>query len=143
MNCGETGRAPVEIARELADSRRGGSAWKAATVQSIAMAKRRYGDQEVREIFSLATTGGMRDGSLPAESGGLTLDELQRIGQEAGIEPARVAQAAERLDRSHKRRSSSTHAGHRRPSGDRSDSRSEFRAWSSFRAPRRIGSGSN
>ena len=62
------------------------------------MTKRRYGDEEVREIFSLATTGGARDPSLPSESGGLTLDELQRIGQEAGIEPARVAQAAERLD---------------------------------------------
>jgi hypothetical protein len=62
------------------------------------MTKRRYDDEEAREIFSLATTGGVRDGSLPSESGGLTLDELQRIGQEAGIEPARVAQAAERLD---------------------------------------------
>ena len=62
------------------------------------MTQRRYEDDEVREIFSLATTGGARDQSLPAESGGLTLDELQRIGQEAGIEPARVAQAAERLD---------------------------------------------
>ena len=59
---------------------------------------RRYGDDEVREIFSLATTGDTRDASLPVESGGLTLDELQRIGQEAGIEPERVAQAAERLD---------------------------------------------
>lgn len=62
------------------------------------MTKRRYGDEEVREIFSLATTGDMHDQSLPLESGGLTLDELQRIGQEAGIEPALVAQAAEKLD---------------------------------------------
>src|SRR5262245_22649279 len=62
------------------------------------MTKRRYGEEEVREIFSLATTGGLRDRSLPSESGGMTLDELQRIGQEAGIEPARVAQAAEALD---------------------------------------------
>jgi hypothetical protein len=62
------------------------------------MTKRRYGDDEVREIFSLATTGGARDPSLPAESGGLTLDELQRIGQEAGIEPEQVAQAAQKLD---------------------------------------------
>ena len=43
-------------------------------------------------------TGDTRDPSLPAESGGLTLDELQRIGEEAGIEPARVAQAVEKLD---------------------------------------------
>src|SRR5262245_56791500 len=62
------------------------------------MTKRRYGDEEVREIFSLATTGGIADRSLPSEAGGLTLDEIQRIGQEAGIEPARVAQAAEKLD---------------------------------------------
>lgn len=62
------------------------------------MTKRRYGDDEAREIFSLATTGETRDRSLPAESDGLTLDELQRIGQEAGIEPARVAKAAEMLD---------------------------------------------
>lgn len=62
------------------------------------MTQRRYGDEEVREILSLATTGDTRDQLLPAESGGLTLDELQRIGQEAGIEPARVAQAAATLD---------------------------------------------
>ena len=62
------------------------------------MKTRRYGDDEVREIFSLATTGGTPDQSLPGESGGLTLDELQHIGQEAGIEPARVAQAAATLD---------------------------------------------
>ncbi len=62
------------------------------------MTERRYGDDEIREIFSLATTGDTRDQSLPAESGGLTLDELQRIGQEAGIEPARVAHAAASLD---------------------------------------------
>jgi hypothetical protein len=64
------------------------------------MSPRRYSDEEVREIFSLATTGDdTREQSLPAESSsGLTLDELQRIGQQAGIEPVRVAQAAERLD---------------------------------------------
>jgi hypothetical protein len=61
------------------------------------MTERRYGDEEVREIFSLATTGDTRDPSLPAESDGLTLAELQRIGQEAGIEPARVARAADLL----------------------------------------------
>jgi hypothetical protein len=62
------------------------------------MNQRRYSDEEVREIFSLAATGGARDQSRPAESDGLTLDELRRIGQEAGIEPARVAQAAETID---------------------------------------------
>lgn len=62
------------------------------------MSTRRYGDDEVREIFSLATTGGSSDGSVPAESGGLTLDELRQIAHEAGIDPARVAQAAASLD---------------------------------------------
>ncbi len=62
------------------------------------MSKRRYGDDEVREIFSLATTGDARDPSLSGESGGTTLEELQRIGQEAGIDPARVAEAAASLD---------------------------------------------
>jgi hypothetical protein len=62
------------------------------------MTERRYADDEVREIFSLATRGDVRDPSLPAESGGLTLDDLQRIGREVGIEPSRVAQAAGALD---------------------------------------------
>ena len=62
------------------------------------MTTRRYRDEEVREIFSLATTGDTRERSLPAESDGLTLDDLQRIGEEAGIEPARVADAAGKLD---------------------------------------------
>ena len=62
------------------------------------MAERRYGEEEVREIFSLATTGDARDPALPAEAGGLTLDELQRIAEQVGIEPARVTDAAARLD---------------------------------------------
>ncbi len=62
------------------------------------MTTRRYEDDEVREIFRLATTGDTPDRSLPAESGGLTLDELQHIGQEAGIESVRIAQAAASLD---------------------------------------------
>jgi hypothetical protein len=61
------------------------------------MSERRYGEEEVREIFSLATTGDARDHALSGESGGMTLEELQRIGQEAGIEPVRVAQAAATL----------------------------------------------
>lgn len=62
------------------------------------MTERRYGEDEVREIFSLATTGDVRDRSLPSEATGLTLEDLKRIGHEAGIEPARVVQAAESLD---------------------------------------------
>lgn len=62
------------------------------------MTKRRYGDADVREIFALAVASDARDPSVRARTGGLTLDELQRIGREAGIEPVRIAQAAERLD---------------------------------------------
>jgi hypothetical protein len=62
------------------------------------MTARRYGDDEVREIFSLATTGSAPERLVPAESNGLTLEELQHIGQEAGIEPARVADAVAKFD---------------------------------------------
>jgi hypothetical protein len=62
------------------------------------MSTRRYGDDEVREIFSLATTGGNNDRAVPVESGGLTLDELRHIAQEAGIDPASVTKAAASLD---------------------------------------------
>lgn len=61
------------------------------------MTDRHYEDEEIREIFNLATRGDPRDQSLPLESDGLTLEELQRIGAEAGIEPARVAEAAKAL----------------------------------------------
>src|SRR5579884_132312 len=64
----------------------------------MAMTTRRYGTDEAREIFSLARTGDAQRQSLPAEPSGLSLDDLQRIGQEAGIDPARVAHAAERFD---------------------------------------------
>lgn len=62
------------------------------------MTERRYGDEEVREILSLATTGEARAQSHPADPNGLTLSELQRIGQEAGIEPVRIAQAAAQMN---------------------------------------------
>ena len=52
----------------------------------------------MRKIFSVATTGGTADPSVSAESGGLTIDELRHIAREAGIDPARVTQAAARLD---------------------------------------------
>jgi hypothetical protein len=62
------------------------------------MTTRRYGDDEVREIFGLATTGGAHQSTVPSESGGFTLEQLQQIGREAGIEPARVAEAAASLE---------------------------------------------
>ncbi|HKY97746.1 MAG TPA: hypothetical protein VJL35_07805 [Gemmatimonadaceae bacterium] len=62
------------------------------------MTERRYSEDEVREILSLATTGDARDQSQVAESAGLTLYDLKRIGQEVGIDPARIADAASKLD---------------------------------------------
>ena len=62
------------------------------------MTERRYREDEVREIFSLATTGNSRDAALPAESGGLTLADLKHIGQQTGIDPSRIADAAASLN---------------------------------------------
>lgn len=61
------------------------------------MTERRYGEDEVREILSLATTGDTREQSVTGESAGLTLAELQRIAQEVGIDPTRIAMAAEKF----------------------------------------------
>lgn len=62
------------------------------------MSERRYSDDEVAEIFARAseTEQGARR-QLPA-SEGLTLAELQQIGQEAGIAPDLVTHAARSLD---------------------------------------------
>jgi hypothetical protein len=62
------------------------------------MTDRRYSDDEVAEIFARASeTEQQTRHQLPAPDG-LTLGELQRIGQEAGIGPELVAQAARSLD---------------------------------------------
>jgi hypothetical protein len=62
------------------------------------MTERRHGDDEVREIRSLAAAGDARDPSLPADVGRPTPAERQRIAQNAAIDPVRVARAAERLE---------------------------------------------
>lgn len=62
------------------------------------MTDRRYSDDEVAEIFARASeTEQQTRRQLPAIEG-MTLGELQRIGQEAGIAPELVAQAARSLD---------------------------------------------
>jgi hypothetical protein len=60
--------------------------------------ERRYGDEEVREIFSLATREG--DESLPTfnDDSGLTLEELQEVGQEVGLAPHQVADAVATIE---------------------------------------------
>ena len=63
------------------------------------MTDRRYSDEEVEEIFARAAeTEQQTRRQLPARDHGLTLSELQKIGQEAGITPEAVAQAARSLD---------------------------------------------
>jgi hypothetical protein len=62
------------------------------------MADRRYGDDEVREIFRLATAERTGNRLVPTDGDGLSLTALQQIAQEAGIDPVRIAQAAASLD---------------------------------------------
>jgi len=60
--------------------------------------ERKYREDEVSEIFALATSaGGARLPAL-ADQEGLTLGELQEVGREVGIAPERVAEAAATLD---------------------------------------------
>jgi len=60
--------------------------------------ERKYREDEVTEIFALATSAG--ETSLPAvaDREGLTLGELQEVGREVGLAPSRVAEAAAMLD---------------------------------------------
>lgn len=58
---------------------------------------RRFGDDEIREIFERA--GAPEDAARHSRefSAGLTLAELQAIGQEVGLSPVRIADAAAAL----------------------------------------------
>ena len=60
--------------------------------------ERKYKEEEVKEIFDLATD--RSEGARPAVSddAGLTLAELQEVGLEVGVEPARIAEAAFAVD---------------------------------------------
>ncbi|MDA0311375.1 MAG: hypothetical protein O2992_04585 [Gemmatimonadetes bacterium] len=58
--------------------------------------ERYYDEHEIAEILERATTSDSISGSAPA-AGGLTLSELQDIGAEVGIAPARIADAADAL----------------------------------------------
>jgi hypothetical protein len=62
------------------------------------MTERRYQRDEVREIFGLATSGRLGDSQAVPDAQGLTLAELQSIGQEVGLDAATVASAAAVLD---------------------------------------------
>jgi hypothetical protein len=62
------------------------------------MTERRYTDDEVATIFREAAEGQRADVVQRAESGGLTLAEIQSIGREVGLSPTVVTRAALALD---------------------------------------------
>jgi hypothetical protein len=57
--------------------------------------ERRYRDEEVREIFGLASR---QEAAPPPGEEGLSLAALQEIGREVGLSPAVIARAAATLD---------------------------------------------
>ena len=60
--------------------------------------ERRYGEDEVAEIFEAASAPVLSNrGEAPAPAEGLTLAELQEIGRQVGIPPDRIAEAATSL----------------------------------------------
>jgi hypothetical protein len=62
--------------------------------------ERRYDDDEIAEILERAATPATSSSpTRPAEGRGMTLSQLQEIGAEVGIEPARIAAAADALAR--------------------------------------------
>jgi hypothetical protein len=62
--------------------------------------ERRYGEDEVSEIFEATAAARPSSGSAhPAPVRGLTLAELQEIGMEVGVAPGRIADAAAKVDR--------------------------------------------
>jgi hypothetical protein len=63
------------------------------------MTERRYGEQEVAEIFRRATDTQSPEYRQPAATDGMTLAQLQEIGREVGIAPELVARAALVVDR--------------------------------------------
>jgi hypothetical protein len=60
--------------------------------------ERRYGDEEVAEIFKAASSARASEGRALSSASGLSLAELQAIGGEVGIAPERIADAAAALD---------------------------------------------
>ena len=59
---------------------------------------RRYPDDDVREIFEMAAAAQSPARRSLGSSDGLTLVQLQEIGREAGLDPARIAEAASALE---------------------------------------------
>ena len=59
---------------------------------------RRYAEEEVREIFEEASRAREAEGRALTPADGLTLAELQAIGEEVGLSPDRIAEAASALE---------------------------------------------
>jgi hypothetical protein len=70
--------------------------------------ERRYHEDEVREIFEAAASAGDAGGGAAARDG-LTLVQLQEIGRDVGLSPARIAEAATALDLRRGARPRATH----------------------------------
>ena len=62
------------------------------------MADRKYKQHEVEEIFDLATNDPAVGVPALTDEHGLTLAEIQDVGREVGMEPARIAEAARALE---------------------------------------------
>jgi hypothetical protein len=60
--------------------------------------ERRYQDEEVKEILSLAANRAEVGRPVVSDEGGLTLSELQEVGLEVGMDPGRIAEAAFAVD---------------------------------------------
>jgi len=60
--------------------------------------ERKYGDEEISEIFALATREGDAGRPTIHQDSGLTLAQLQDVGREVGVDPERVAQAVATLE---------------------------------------------
>ena len=60
--------------------------------------ERKYRDEEIREIFDLATNSDDVEHPAMPDEDGLTLAELQEVGLEVGVGPEQVAEAALVLD---------------------------------------------
>jgi hypothetical protein len=57
------------------------------------MTERKYREDEVREIFQLATRQPVRDAATKPTVDGLTIAEMQNIGIEVGLDPDQVSRA--------------------------------------------------
>lgn len=61
--------------------------------------ERKYGEAEVREILDLAANeADVPHRAMISDENGLTLSELQEVGREVGMAPARIAEAAGALE---------------------------------------------